>query len=142
MIPRRVVLHCSDTPDLPKSHKDYDRFGLVDIDLWHKQRGFKKVGYHYIIRKSGKVEKGRKDTEQGAHCKANGGNIDSLGVCLIGRSLFSEAQLDALFSLYLTFLNEYGIEAEDWLGHYELDDKGKTCPNIDMLELRQKLESL
>lgn len=142
MTPSKVVLHCSDTPDLPAGHKDFDRFGLVDIDLWHKQRGFKKVGYHYIIRKTGKIEKGRRDNEQGAHCKDNGGNIDSIGICLIGRNVFTDEQMDSLFSLYLALLHEHGITPDQWHGHYELDESGKTCPNVDMVSLRERLSKL
>jgi N-acetylmuramoyl-L-alanine amidase len=141
MIPRLVILHCADTPDYPENHKDFDRFGLVDVDLWHKQRGFKKVGYHYIIRKSGRIEKGRKDTEQGAHCKANGGNIDSIGICLIGRNVFTDAQMNSLYSLYLTLLKEHDITSDQWHGHYEFEEM-KTCPNIDMVSLRERLSTL
>lgn len=143
MTPKRVVLHCSDTPDYPEGHKDFDRFGLVDIDLWHKERGFKKVGYHYVIRKSGKIEQGRRDNEQGAHCAANGGNKDSIGICLVGRNVFTPAQMNALFSLYLTLFAQYDIESGEWWGHYEMDpESGKTCPNIDMVEFRARLEKL
>ena len=34
-----IVLHCSAT-------KEGVPFGIEDIDRWHRQRGFRKVGYH------------------------------------------------------------------------------------------------
>jgi len=52
------------------------------IDTWHKQRGFKGIGYHYVILRDGEIRKGRPDTTVGAHVA--GKNTGSLGICLIG----------------------------------------------------------
>ena len=48
----------------------------------HKQRGFAKIGYHYVVQLDGTVEVGRKESEVGAH--AQGHNSDSIGICYIG----------------------------------------------------------
>lgn len=70
-----IIIHCSATPE----GKD---FTAADIDRWHKERGFKKIGYHYVIKLDGTIELGRPIDEVGAHC--SGHNQGSVGVCYIG----------------------------------------------------------
>lgn len=52
------------------------------IREWHMMRGFDDIGYHYVIRKSGKIEHGRDIKRIGAH--AVGRNHDSIGICFEG----------------------------------------------------------
>ena len=59
---KEIILHCSATPE----GKDYT---VADIARWHRERGFKKVGYHYIIYRDGSVHIGRPVKETGAHCE-------------------------------------------------------------------------
>ena len=47
-----IIVHCSAT----KAGQD---FTATDIDRWHRERGFNGIGYHYVIRLDGKLEKGR-----------------------------------------------------------------------------------
>ena len=70
-----IVVHCSAT----RPSQDID---VKTIDAWHKERGFDKIGYHYVIKRNGNVETGRDEQTQGAH--ALGYNHNSLGVCLVG----------------------------------------------------------
>lgn len=70
-----LVVHCSATP------ADRD-IGVAEIRAMHRAQGWKDVGYHYVIRRDGGVEKGRADTVMGAHVK--GHNNGSLGICLVG----------------------------------------------------------
>jgi N-acetyl-anhydromuramyl-L-alanine amidase AmpD len=70
-----IIIHCSATPE----GKD---FHASDIDRWHRQRGFRCIGYHYVVDLDGKIEKGRPDSQVGAHCK--GHNAHSIGVCYVG----------------------------------------------------------
>lgn len=72
---KEIIIHCSATPE----GKD---FTVEDINKWHKQRGFKKIGYHYIIYRDGSCHVGRLENEIGAHC--TGHNSYSIGVCYIG----------------------------------------------------------
>jgi N-acetyl-anhydromuramyl-L-alanine amidase AmpD len=53
-----------------------------DIDRWHRQRGWLGIGYHFVIRRNGSVEKGRDIDAIGAH--ARGYNKNSIGICLVG----------------------------------------------------------
>ena len=39
------------------------------IDAWHRARGFKRIGYHYVVDLDGTIERGRPVSLAGAHCK-------------------------------------------------------------------------
>jgi|14_taG_2_1085336.scaffolds.fasta_scaffold00864_8 hypothetical protein len=52
-----------------------------DIDALHRSRGGLCNGFHYVIRKDGKVEQGRDELEHGWHTP--GRNADTLAVCYI-----------------------------------------------------------
>lgn len=70
-----IVIHCAATPEgRPVS--------LAQITAMHKARGFRTVGYHYVILLDGTVAKGRPEAEVGAHVE--GHNAHSIGVCYIG----------------------------------------------------------
>ena len=74
-----IVIHCSAVrPNQMSSAKD--------IDKWHKDRGFKCIGYHYVIRRDGTIELGRPEWQVGAHCHVKGQNHNkhSIGVCYEG----------------------------------------------------------
>jgi hypothetical protein len=59
-----LVIHCAAT----KATMD---IGYKEIRKWHvEDRGWDDVGYHYIIRRDGKVEVGRPEGFQGAHAQA------------------------------------------------------------------------
>ena len=67
-----IIVHCTATPE----GKDYT---VDDITRWHKERGSKTIGYHYVVYRDGSVHEGRPLAEVGAHCK--GHNAHSIGVC-------------------------------------------------------------
>ena len=76
-----IVVHCSATP--PNMN-----IGVKEIDQWHRDRNWSKIGYHIVIRRSpgelgGLIEYGdRTLLEAGAHVLNY--NSKSLGVCMIG----------------------------------------------------------
>ncbi|WP_277022297.1 N-acetylmuramoyl-L-alanine amidase [Paracoccus hibiscisoli] len=128
---RRIVIHYSAT------YPDQD-FGVADIDKMHRARGFTGgVGYHYVIKRDGTIQKGRPDATVGAH--VSGHNTGSLGICCIGgieRSTGpnvgvdnrTEAQKAATVKLVRELLQKHpGAEV---LGHRDL---GATqCPGFDV----------
>lgn len=71
----KIIIHCSAT-------KAGQHFTTDDIDRWHRQRGFAKIGYHHVVYLDGSVHKGRDESLIGAHCL--GHNATSVGVCYIG----------------------------------------------------------
>lgn len=72
---KEIIIHCSATPE----GRDYT---VADITRWHRQRGFRTIGYHYVIYRDGSVHQGRSENEMGAHCL--GHNATSIGICYIG----------------------------------------------------------
>ena len=70
-----IIIHCADTP----AGRDNT---VADITAWHKDRGFRTIGYHYVIYRDGSIHTGRPVQEIGAHCK--GHNAHSIGICYIG----------------------------------------------------------
>lgn len=70
-----IVIHCSATPEgLNVTTKE--------IDAMHRQKGWKMIGYNYVIELDGSVHAGRPLTMNGAH--ALGYNDHSIGICYIG----------------------------------------------------------
>lgn len=72
---RFIVIHCSAT----RSDCDYTVEQLLRD---HKARGFRTIGYHFYIRRSGVVTRHRHLLEVGAH--ARGYNRCSIGICYEG----------------------------------------------------------
>jgi len=70
-----IIIHCSAVkPNQTSSAKQ--------IDAWHRNLGWNGIGYHYVVRRDGTIEVGRKLSQIGAHCK--GHNAHSIGVCYEG----------------------------------------------------------
>ena len=70
-----IVIHCSQT-------RPSQDIGAKEIDTWHRQNGWLKIGYGKVIRRNGEVEQGRGDDEVQAHVR--GYNHTSFGLCLVG----------------------------------------------------------
>ena len=70
-----IIIHCSAT-------REGKPFTTADIDRWHRQQGFRAVGYHYVVLLDGRIEIGRPISQVGAHCR--GHNTASIGICYIG----------------------------------------------------------
>jgi N-acetyl-anhydromuramyl-L-alanine amidase AmpD len=126
---RFLVVHCSAT----KPSMD---IGAKEIDRWHREKGWLGIGYHYVIRRDGTVEKGRPDSRSGAH--AAGYNSISLGICLVGgldekgkpQQNFTEAQYDSLRDLLWELLGVF--DRAEILGHRDLPNVNKDCPCFDV----------
>lgn len=125
-----IIVHCSATPE------GVD-FTVNDIDRWHKQRGFDRIGYHYVIYLDGSVHKGRSEETIGAHCV--GHNSRSLGVCYIGgltkdgkksKDTRTPEQKEALLAL----LKELKKKYPDATIHSHRDFAKKDCPCFDATE--------
>ena len=70
-----LVVHCSAT----HCNRDYTAEQLLRD---HKTRGFRTVGYHFYIRRSGVITQHRRLLEVGAHCRP--WNRCSIGICYEG----------------------------------------------------------
>lgn len=123
----KIIVHCSATPE----GKEYT---VADIDSWHKQRGFNKIGYHYVIYLDGSVHTGREEKEVGAHCK--GYNSNSIGVCYIGGcdstgKKAKDTRTDAQKESLLTLLKELKGKYPQATIYGHRDFANKDCPSFD-----------
>lgn len=136
-----IIIHCSAT-------QEGENFTAKDVDRWHRERGFKSIGYNYVILLDGIIERGRVDNIPGAHCP--GYNDHSIGVCYIGgldkngrsKDTRTPAQKKALNHLIQELCNRYPII--EVLGHRDtspdLNGNGiiekwewiKECPCFDV----------
>lgn len=129
-----------------------DRSGvtIAEIDRWHRERGFARVGYHYVIEDDGAVRIGRDESVPGAH--ARGLNSRSLGICVTGHGDvrdFAECQYAALTPLVVLLVRKYGLSTENIIGHREIKIKagapepGKSCPGkmVNMVALRARVRA-
>lgn len=119
-----LIIHCSATPE----GKDYT---VADINRWHRQRGFKMIGYHYVIYRDGSIHTGRPLEMVGAHCK--GHNAHSIGICYIGglgptgraKDTRTPAQKDSLWALVQALLKQFPNATVH--GHREFANKDCPC---------------
>lgn len=127
---KRIIIH----------HSDSDQGDAKMIHGWHLNRGWAGIGYHYVIRTDGVVERGRPEYAIGAHSGPNG-NGDSIGVCLIGRFeqyAPNDAQITALVELIKDLETRYGDLKV--IGHKDV--MATACPgrNFPWAELQERLE--
>lgn len=126
----KIIIHCSATPE--------GRYTTVEeIKQWHIQRGWKDIGYHYVIYLDGTIYKGRPIEEIGAHC--SGYNKNSIGICYIGgvakdgktpKDTRTEGQKRALIELLKRLKKDYPKATLH--GHNEFANK--ACPSFNVKE--------
>ncbi len=147
----QIVVHCS-----------VSEFGTaVEIDKWHRKRGWSRIGYMgvilngYPLRRSsdaywphsdGAFEWGRPpDTDNmiepgEIEAHAFGINSTSVGICLIGDEKFSDRQFIKLRKIIRELCQRWGLTYDRVIGHYEVPNVAKTCPNFNMDIFRKYLE--
>lgn len=141
-----IIIHISDS--------DFGSAWL--IRKWHQEKGWKDIGYHFVILNGrltadfdlpclcGSIETGRpldgdsfiEDFEIGAH--ALGYNDKSIGICAIGKT-WHPKQVASAVVLVSHLCRKFNLNPDQVLGHYEVTH-GKTCPNMDMNIFREEVK--
>lgn len=130
-----IVVHQTTTrPDWMADKPIDDK--CAEIDIWHKKRGWRGFGYHYLIDRDGKVCAGRPESEIGAH--VGGYNTGRIGVSLVGgfgaakddpfEKHFTEQQNAALRELIDDIKTRANIKRVR--GHSEFSNK--ACPGFNV----------
>ena len=123
---KRIILHCTATPE-------GKHFDVATIRRWHvKDRGWKDIGYHYVIYIDGSVHEGRPIEQAGAH--TSGHNADYIGVTYVGgcdakmkaKDTLNEAQETAMVNLIKALREQHGELSLH--GHNEF--AAKACPSF------------
>lgn len=123
----QIILHCSATPQGV-------HYTLSDIDRWHRARGWKGCGYHYVILLDGTIQQGRPLDRIGAHC--SGHNAHSIGICYIGGTdrngnpldTRTPEQRDVLWGLVKSLKKRFPNATVH--GHNEFANKACPCFNV------------
>jgi len=127
----QIVIHCSAT-------REGQHFEVKDIRAWHKARGWRDIGYHYVILLDGTVQLGRPLDQTGAH--VSGHNSKSIGICYIGgldawgkpKDTRTVEQEEAMKRLVEDLLITY--PGSEVLGHRDFPGVAKECPCFDVKE--------
>lgn len=123
---KEIIIHCTAT----KPSVDW---GVKEIRRCHiNDNGWSDIGYHYVIRLNGFIERGRAEWRQGAHCV--GHNRHSIGVCYVGgldqngnpSDTRTPAQRRAMLTLLKELTQKYHCEIH---GHNEYSSKACPCFN-------------
>ena len=121
-------------------HSATDEGDALSINMMHNRRGFKGLGYHFVINNGsthgkldGQIETSPRWTKQqdGAHCKASGMNRKGIGICLVGnfsKERVSRNQMDSLVYLVKTLKKYYKIPDSRILGHGQVPGARTECP--------------
>lgn len=152
--PRYIVIHTAAAP------LNVD-VSAASIRAYHKLKGWSDIGYHYVVRKNGKVELGRPLNQPGAHVE--GLNHASIGICFSGHGDLADftpeqkkagAQLVAELLAKYQMVNKFLQNPSRVIGHREVNDlipvvfKGpkttKSCPGrkVDMKEFRNLVKKV
>lgn len=126
MIPTHIVIHHSLTVD-------GKTVSWGAIRKYHTQtNGWQDIGYHFgveLIDDTYEILVGRESTDPGAHCKENGMNSKSLGICVVGNFDLAPpppAQMDKLVKHVKSLMQQWGIPKANIHRHH--DFSAKSCP--------------
>lgn len=124
----RIILHCSAT-------EEGREYSVADIDAWHKKRGWKGIGYHYVLYLDGTIAIGRDVADQGAH--VSGENSDSIGVCYIGglRNGSPEDTMTAMQDMsFMMLVNSLRVVFGPLSLHGHNEFSNKACPSFEVAD--------
>jgi N-acetylmuramoyl-L-alanine amidase len=131
---REIIVHCTATR--PEWWADRSlRQKIDEVRAWHtRDRGWKDVGYHFLIDRDGRVGDGRPLDQVGAHVA--GRNTGTIGIALFGghgsastdrfEDHFTVAQDEALRSLIAELQRRFGPVPVTGHNQYA----AKACPGF------------
>ena len=131
---KRIVIHHSGTV------QDLD-LSAAQIHQAHKAKGWAGIGYHFVIRKNGAIERGRPLWSLGAHAQSN--NHDTIGIHLSGdfnSATPTDYQIESLALLIANLSADFNIPIDraHVIGHDECYSKftdGAGCPGRNLYKL-------
>tara|TARA_B100001094_G_scaffold323263_1_gene373812 strand:+ start:10 stop:1545 length:1536 start_codon:yes stop_codon:yes gene_type:complete len=120
--------------------------GSEEIHAMHLAAGYSGIGYHYVIRNDGTIERGRPIQQEGAHAATNGHNKYSIGVAFVGgyttnsnsglaNPPYGPASINAdqreTLKSFMTNFYKVWPGGQAW-SHRETDPQNKPDPGFDL----------
>jgi len=130
-----IFIHCTATPSDWRPN-DTSKQRLEAIRQMHiKERGWRDIGYHWLIDRDGWVMAGRAETEIGAHVA--GHNTGTIGISLFGgltsqtHDKFSKNYTSAQEAALRNLIEQIKVRTDIKMirGHNQVDS-GKACPGF------------
>jgi len=131
---------------------------VEDIKRWHIEKGWRDIGYHWLltdapdstvgpqmhIGRAHNLDERWEPWERGAHAK--GHNSHTMGVCLVANHSIeppSKAALDLLHGWLVAFCLTLRLGPDDIVGHRELEGAATECPGglVDLDAIRQRVRA-
>ena len=122
--------------------------GSEEVEKIHIEKGFSTIGYHYVIKRDGTLQRGRPVNRPGAHALENEHNKYSIGIAFVAGYNCNSGNPD-----YLNYVSAESITGEQWKtldqflkafyvvypggqvwGHNDTDPGNKIDPGIDMVQ--------
>lgn len=141
-----ATIHCS-------ASRPSQKWGAFEVDRMHRAQQYICIGYHFVIRRDGTVERGRPLNAVGSHARDGGRNNTHIGICLIGgvsekpqahvpgnpwngsdaECNFTAEQFASLTKL-LAHLKAEAFGGRDFPieGHRNVPGVKKACPSFDV----------
>ena len=121
-----IVIHHTGNPQ-------DDDLSAAAIHRSHIAQDWAGIGYHFVIRKNGDIERGRPEWAVGSH--AYGENSHTVGIHVCGNfeiATPTEAQIEKCAMLCATICNDYDIpiDRQHIVGHREL--MATACPGANL----------
>lgn len=131
-----IIIHCS-------AVRPWQQSSAKIIDEWHKEKGWKGIGYHYVVRRDGSIELGRPLEQPGSHCV--GHNRYSIGICYEGGLDAAGKEVDTRTPEQRVTLRELVTKLHQRfpkaviVGHHDLNHS-KCCPCFDAVNEYRDLQ--
>lgn len=127
---RYIILHCTATSPSAST--------AAILKYWKEVRGWKSPGYHYLLRNNGSIEHllPIKDIANGAL----GYNHDSIHIAYVGgmdsQNMPKDTRTGACKESMIRLVRRAKERFPDAvvLGHCDLPDVRKTCPNFNVMD--------
>ena len=132
-----IIIHCTATrPEWWELRSTADK--IAEVRRWHvEERGWRDIGYHFLIDRNGYTVAGRPLDQVGSHTK--GKNTGTIGIALFGGhgaaaddkfgDHFTPDQDQSLRALLVRLMRQYpGIRTVSGHNHYAK----KACPGFSV----------
>lgn len=108
-------------------HTGAEEKDTAQVRKYHMSKGWRDIGYNFVVERDGKVVEGRSLGIEGAHTK--GWNTKAIGLCVIGNISARElnaAQYSALVDKTVALCKKYNIPVANVLAHRQVS--ATECP--------------